>query len=398
LELPFPYGDDDENGMYEPLVTEPEERRAEPIYEEPVVSDVEPVIEPFIEDVPRYKKLKEELLHKIDDAPMYHKYEEKEEKLEELPFKKANAAPPYDEFADEPLHLEPEKDEHEYERRFRDEKREDFYEPADDMILAEPEPETSEPAGAVPDYSIEEDVFYGPVRSNYFDGDNAGKLDKPDKLNKKPASGVFVDVEDYAKPFFDDPMAEPSPDEAAADTKSTDTPWYDSPEDGFFFSGEAASETEDREENEKESYYEPPPPQDPPSYKLKRLMKSLRLDFADLAFLFQVSLPMVRTWFSGVMFGAEEEMQLQYFLEVADMVDELDVPRFDLAVRHPMPDGGFFLEKVKDREICEEKLKMLMETAERADELRRKFKGAAKPFHDMQHAIGLYATPLHCEG
>ena len=53
---------------------------------------------------------------------------------------------------------------------------------------------------------------------------------------------------------------------------------------------------------------------------------------------------------------------------------------------------------MKDRGVTDESLKILKETAERSEELRRKFKGATKPFHAMQNAIGLYATPLHCEG
>ena len=129
-----------------------------------------------------------------------------------------------------------------------------------------------------------------------------------------------------------------------------------------------------------------------------RIVKSLHLSFADMAFLFHVSSSMVQTWFAGDALHAGEEMQLQYMAEVAERVEGMDIPRLDQAIRHPMPDGEFFLEKLKDRKVTDEDLKTLRETAERYEELRRKFKGATKPFHDMQNAIGLYATPLHCEG
>ena len=141
-----------------------------------------------------------------------------------------------------------------------------------------------------------------------------------------------------------------------------------------------------------------PFPQNLSWQRLRWTVEILRLNFTDVAFLFHVSPLMVRMWFAGVPLGAEEEMQLQYILEVAERVREMDIPRLDQAIRHPMPDGEFFLEKLKDRKITDENLKTLQETAERSEELRRKFKGATKPFHTMQNAIGLYATPLHCEG
>ena len=132
--------------------------------------------------------------------------------------------------------------------------------------------------------------------------------------------------------------------------------------------------------------------------RLRLVVKRLHLNFTDVAFLFQISLPTARMWYSGAMsFGAEEEMQLKYFLEVSERVENMDIPRFDQVMRYPMPDGELFLEKLKDRKITDENFKTLQEAAERTEELRRKFKGATKPFHSMQNAIGLYATPLHCE-
>jgi len=149
------------------------------------------------------------------------------------------------------------------------------------------------------------------------------------------------------------------------------------------------------------------PPQEAPIYvepdvsvqKLQRVVKKLRLKFTDVAFLFNISPTMARMRYLGAdFFSAEEEMQLQFFLEVTDHVEKMGIPRFDQMLRYPLPDGEFFLEKLKDRKITNESLIILQKTAENFEELRRKFKGAAKPFHAMQDAIGMYATPLHCEG
>ena len=135
----------------------------------------------------------------------------------------------------------------------------------------------------------------------------------------------------------------------------------------------------------------------PPEQRLRWVAKTLRLNYADMAFLFNVSPTMVRMWFAGAPLGAEEEMQLHYIIEIAKRVEEMDVPRLDQVLRQPMPDGELFLEKLKDR-ITDDNLNTLRETAERTEELRRKFKGATKPFHVMQSAIGQYATFLYCEG
>jgi len=133
--------------------------------------------------------------------------------------------------------------------------------------------------------------------------------------------------------------------------------------------------------------------------QLRRIVKNLHLNFTDVAFLFHVSPPVARMRYSGTaLFGAEEEMQLQYFLEVAERMEKMSIPRLDQMLKHPMPDGEFFLEKLIDRKITDEDLNTLQKMGEKSEELRRKFKGATKPFHNMQNAIGLYATPLHCEG
>ena len=132
---------------------------------------------------------------------------------------------------------------------------------------------------------------------------------------------------------------------------------------------------------------------------LRKVVKVLRLNNADVAFLFSTTLPMARMKYLGnESFSSEEELQLKYFLDVTERLEVLKVLRLSQAIRHPMPDGEFFLEKLKDINITDENLVILQKTAENLEELRRKFKGATKPFHDMQDAIGLYATPLHSEG
>ena len=144
---------------------------------------------------------------------------------------------------------------------------------------------------------------------------------------------------------------------------------------------------------------EEPPSQSVSVQKLRQIVKSLHLSFSDVAFLFHASLPRARMKYSGVVsFGAEEEMQLQYLLEVTERVEKMNIPRLNQMLKRPMPDGEFFLEKLKDRKVTDENLSILQETAERSEELRRKPKGATKPFHVVQNAIGLYATILHCEG
>jgi len=146
----------------------------------------------------------------------------------------------------------------------------------------------------------------------------------------------------------------------------------------------------------------PPIPSPKPNISMQKLRwvaKSLNLNFKDMAFLFNISPSMARMRYMGTeLLSVEEEMQLQFFLEMAERVENMGISRFDRLLRYPMPDGEFFLEKLKDRKVTGECLTILQKTAENFDELRRKFKGATKPFHAMQDAIGAYATPLHCEG
>ena len=143
----------------------------------------------------------------------------------------------------------------------------------------------------------------------------------------------------------------------------------------------------------------PPPDQHASVQKLRWVARCLNLNFADVGFLFNISPTMARMRYMGTeLLSAEEEMQLHFFVDVTQRVEKMLISRFDQMLRYPMPDGEFFLEKLKDRKITDECLTILQKTAENFDELRRKFKGAAKPFHAMQDAIGTYATPLHCEG
>jgi hypothetical protein len=202
----------------------------------------------------------------------------------------------------------------------------------------------------------------------------------------------FNHVELFPGPKSDEFLSfETSPDEKFPEDEFIPEPVRAEPAD-------AESALDDSDTAKEPSAEETPLPTDLSKQGLLRLVKSLRLNFADVSFLFNASLSTVRMWRAGAALGAEEEMQLQFLLEVAERVEEMDIPRLDQAIRRSMPDGEFFMEKLKDRKVTDESLNALKEAAERSEELRRKFKGATKPFHDMQNAIGLYATSLHCEG
>ena len=228
-------------------------------------------------------------------------------------------------------------------------------------------PYGDDPAGAAESDFKEDEDFYMPARSGRYDPDD------------EPAASAFTENDDRFQSVL-----EPQP----VDFLSFVTPPFpdDEPDAGL---------------TEREPAYEDPgtlSSQVTNRRRMMRAVKSFRLNFADLAFIFQVSPPMVRTWFSGAELGAEEEMQMQYLLDTAECVEIMNIPRMDHVLRQFMPDGEFFLEKLRDRNVTGETLKTLQGMAERAEKLRRKFKGAAKPFYAMQHAIGLYATPLYCEG
>jgi len=258
--------------------------------------------------------------------------------------------------------------------------KDEFYDPLKYEIAAGPEaeePVAADVSGVEPFLFENDDSFYAPARSDYFD------------TNKKPESRELPEIGDAV--FTDDPFSEPEPlDTSPHETISLDesTPESDQPE----------PVSEDSDIEEEPSLQTAPFSQESSEQRLKLVVKNFRLNFADVAFLFHISLPRAQMWFAGTAMGGEEEMQLQYLFEMAKRVEEMDSPRLDRIIRYPMSDGEFFMEKLKDRKITDENLKTLQETAERSEELRRKFKGATKPFHGMQNAIGLYATPLHCEG
>ena len=242
--------------------------------------------------------------------------------------------------------------------------KDEFYEPLiNEVAEVADEPEETVAAsspGVEPIFFERDDGFYAPVRSDYFDS------------NKRPVSRAL---------FFDEFALEPAQPELIQPESTRSEPI--SKDSGFAW--EPFLQT-------------PPPSQEPYGQRLKQVVKSLHLNFADVVFLFGVSFSMVQKWFAGAALGVEEEMQLQYLLEMAKRVEAMNIPRLDRIIRHSMPDGEFFMEKLKDRKITDENLKTLQETAERSEELRRKFKGATKPFYAMQNVVGLYATPLHCEG
>jgi hypothetical protein len=131
--------------------------------------------------------------------------------------------------------------------------------------------------------------------------------------------------------------------------------------------------------------------------QLVRLRKILGLSCEDLAFLFEVSPGVLYSWFSDRAPNAAQQELLLYCLEVADRVEQVAVPRIGATARRPFPDGELFLHKLKRQKITGQDLKILKEMAQRVEELRRKPKGATKPFHPFQHTVTLYSTPLYCE-
>jgi hypothetical protein len=131
--------------------------------------------------------------------------------------------------------------------------------------------------------------------------------------------------------------------------------------------------------------------------KLKRAMKTLCLSLDEMAFIFQVSAARVCQWFTDDSLEGEEKMQLQYCLGIARQVELAEAPRFDLVIRHPLPDGESLLEKLKGRRVTVENMRYLRELAKSAKEQRDTFKGSGKQFQTIQKAINLYATPLYYE-
>ena len=350
-----------------------DDMKAEPMEPEAVkpYEPVEPIIEPFIEDVHRYKKLKEELLHKIEveDESIFQKNEDSTAQQTH------KEEPPRYEFMSDPMHLEPEEDTSNKELD-KDSMSGKFYGPMGSEIKAKPDVPIFAPYSS--GFNRDDEHFYTPVRSDYFDSGERPTPNKKPEPKMEPQTVEALSLETSPKEIFiqDEPMLEPAqPENIQSDLTEENSSVDEEP-----FLQETTSV------------------QDSHGQKLRQVVKSLRLGFADVAYLFQISLPMARTLFTGVTMGPEEEMQLQYLLEVAERVEEIGISRFDQESRRPMPNGEFFMEKLKNREISEENLKSIQKAAERTEELRRKFKGATKPFHDMQNAIGLYATPLHCEG
>ena len=126
---------------------------------------------------------------------------------------------------------------------------------------------------------------------------------------------------------------------------------------------------------------------------LTRVIKVLRLNFDDMAFVFHVSPLRVLQWFEESPLEGEEEIQLRHCLETADRVEKMALPRFDQAIRYPLPDGEFFLEKLKNRRITDKTLHTLLEIKEKTEETKLRPKGV-KRFHTIGEAIELYSTPL----
>ncbi|MDR3265395.1 MAG: hypothetical protein LBT15_05220, partial [Synergistaceae bacterium] len=133
------------------------------------------------------------------------------------------------------------------------------------------------------------------------------------------------------------------------------------------------------------------------SETLMRCRSVLRLSCAEMAFLFDVSPEKFYSWFGDDGPDIEQEVLLQYCVEVAKRVEKTEIPRFDLAIRNAFSDGDSFVQKLKRQKITGEDLKILKDAAQRDEELRRRPKGATKPFHSFQDTIDLYSTPLYCE-
>ena len=131
--------------------------------------------------------------------------------------------------------------------------------------------------------------------------------------------------------------------------------------------------------------------------RLRRLLTSFRLSYAEVANLFDAPVSVVYSWFEGVLWDAGQEAKLEYFLEVADRVSQTEIPRPDLVVHRPFASGETFLDKLKRQKVTGQDLKTLKDVATRAEELRHKPKGASRPFYPFEEAINLYSTPLYGE-
>lgn len=309
--------------------------------------------------------------------------------------------------------------------------------PDEDMYFADPrddrQPENPPPAeiGAakekkLPSSSFQPDDFFMPVRSERFD--QLRRTSEPEgEETPKTRTPAFVRPPDLPSGHSVDLPFDESP--AAADEKIDETPIKREPEpvqepepvrepefaqDSEFIQEPEPKRDEDQRplwdqepepEPEREKPAEAPesapenpnPSEDAWRESLMQCRKVLHLSCVSLAFLFDVSPETLYSLAEGDGPNAEQEALLQYCLEVAKRVVTAEIPRFDLAARRSFPGGDFFAQKLKRQKITGQDLKVLKDAALMGEELRRRPKGATKPFHSFQDTVVLYSTPLYCE-
>ena len=135
----------------------------------------------------------------------------------------------------------------------------------------------------------------------------------------------------------------------------------------------------------------------PPASRLLRAIRVLHLRYEDLAFIFNVSVNTIGTWFQLDHMEPEQESVLEYLSSIVDRADDIEALRLDLILKRPFSDGEFLRDKLKNRTVRDEHLEFLRNTADTTAESRRKFKGSAKPFYAFQETMALYAIPLYSE-
>jgi hypothetical protein len=232
--------------------------------------------------------------------------------------------------------------------------------------------------------SFQMDDFFMPVRSERFEALRKNVESESTRSVKPTREFLFRLPEKARKPepeTVNEPdvpiSVEPVPVSVAAE-KTEKTEKMEKP-------GDAAETTDARDaELSRES-------------DLMPLRRILHLSCADLAFLFDASAAQVYSWFGKAAPNADQDDLLQYCLDVTARVEKAGVNRLDLAVRHPFPDGETFVQKLKRQKITGQDLKTLKDLAQKSEDLRRRPKGATKPFYPFPDAITLYSTPLYCE-
>ncbi len=278
----------------------------------------------------------------------------------------------------------------------------DHHEPAP-VVASEPAPAApapSEPASAKAAFAPRDPAenFFMPVRSQRFD-----QLRRPPEPAPASTPGPEARLESEPEPELSKNSGHRPYGEAQELSMfvATPEPMHVSPE---------ANEKPKMSSNADAASDSPPAPKPEPAVpaeeerkaasmhqRLRRLLTSFRLTYAEVSNLFDAPTSVVYSWFEGGSWDAGQEAKLEYFLEVADRVGQIGISRADLVVRRPFAGGETFLEKLKRQKVTGQDLKTLKDVAARSEELRHKPKGATRPFYPFEEAISLYSTPLYGE-